>query len=196
MTLIATILAATATLPVFKGFEAPRYQQHDALILRFVNEFNSNPALWAGCSTGQRGSVRKLDPALVKAHMIQETGGSDPISRASWAIDPLQVNVPGDWNRYKAYLGLTKPRHRNEGSRETNIRAGIKYLARKGFGCSGQPALNSPESKFDGWNPALQRYNGRKDSATGGKPYCEVYADKIHKRKGEPGKHVPIQIKK
>jgi len=191
MTIICLALTA---LPVFKGFEAPRYQQHDQLIIRYVNEFNANPALWTGGVGEQTASVRRLDPAMVKAHMIQETGGNDSLSRACWAIDPLQVNVPGDWNRYKAYLGLKKPRHRNEGSRETNIRAGIKYLARKGFGRSGQPAGNRPDSSFDGWSQALERYNGRMQPLKDGRFYCEAYADKIEERKDDPALHVPVDI--
>jgi len=190
MTLLYLIFATT--LPVFKGYEDPRYQQHDELIVRLVNEFNADPEAWAGGADGQRAGP--LDPALVKAHMIEETGGKDPLSRAAWAVDPLQVNVPGDWNHYKTYLGLRKPRHRNEGSRETNIRAGIKYLARKGFGRSGQPAGNRPAATFDGWSPALERYNGRSEKTKDGRNYCVVYADKIDQRKRNPNKHVPVQI--
>jgi len=189
----ATVLFLAAALPVFKGYEAPRYQQHDALIVRLVREFNENPQLWAGNSDDQPDAHR-LDPAMVKAHMIEETGGRDALSRAAWAVDPLQVNVPGDWNHYKAYLGLKKPRHRNEGSRETNIRAGIKYLSRKGFGRSGQPAGNRPDATFDGWPHALERYNGRTLLTTDGRVYCIVYADKIGKRTKDPNVHVPVGI--
>jgi len=191
MTVLA--LLCTTALPVFKGFEAPRYQQHDALIVRLVQEYNADPRNWTGGADGQAQAPR-LDPALVKAHMIEETGGNDALSRAAWAVDPLQVNVPGDWNHYKAYLGLRKPRHRNEGTREKNIRAGIKYLARKGFGKSGQPAGNRPEATFDGWTPALERYNGRTVKAADGREYCTVYADKIKKREKDPDKHVPVGI--
>jgi len=192
MTGVAIIFAAA--LPVFKGYEAPRYQQHDALIIRLVREYNANPKVWAGCADGQ-SVASQLDPAMVKAHMIEESGGNDLLSRAAWVCDPLQVNVPGDWNHYKAYLGLRKPRHRNEGTRENNIRAGIKYLVRKGFGKSGQPAANRPKATFDGWEPALERYNGRSDMMPDGRTYCEVYADKIELRRTDPQRHVPVQIR-
>lgn len=191
-TTVIALLAATS-LPVFKGYEAPRYQQHDALIERLVREYNANPKLWTGSVDGQHVPER-LEPALVKAHMIEETGGNDAVSRASWAIDPLQVNVPGDWNHYKTYLGLKKPRHRNEGSAETNIRAGIKYLSRKGYGRAGQPAGNRPEANFDGWDTALERYNGRMVKTADGKIYCEVYSSKIDKRKKNPTIYVPVEI--
>jgi len=191
----AGIFLLAAILPVFKGYEAPRYQQHDALIVRLVREFNADPTSWVGGVDEQKGVVQKLDPVLVKAHMIEETGGNDPLSRAAWSVDPLQVNVPGDWNHYKAYLGLKKPRHRNEGTRETNVKAGIKYLSRKGFGRSGQPARNRLGASFDGWPTALERYNGRTQQMSDGRQYCEVYADKIELRSKKPEMHVPVQIR-
>lgn len=192
---LTVLLAAAAPLPVFRGYEAPRYQKHDALIVKYVDEFNAKKKTLAGATARQSEGIAPLDPALVKAHMIQETGGNDARSRAAWEIDPLQVNVPGDWNSYKAYLGLRKPRHSNEGSREKNIKAGISYLSRKGFGTAGQPAANRPEATFDGWKTALERYNGRTTETSDGKPYREVYADKIQTRSTDPDTHVPVQIK-
>jgi len=194
--MIATslLLLAATQLPVFRGYEAPRYQQHDDLIIKYVMEFNAKKRAWAGATDEQSEGIESLDPALVKAHMIQETGGSDLRSRAAWAIDPLQVNVPGDWNAYKAYLGLRKPRHSNEGTREKNIKAGISYLSRKGFGKTGQPASNRPDGTFDGWTTALERYNSRQTPTTSGRTYCEVYAEKITNRSEDPDTHVPVQI--
>ncbi len=40
--------------------------------------------------------------------MIQETGGADSRSQAAWKVDPLQVNVLGDWGEEKKFLGLKK----------------------------------------------------------------------------------------
>ena len=186
--------AAKATVPVFKGFENPRYQEHDALIATIVDEFNQNRAKWIGGTARQSQGVPEITAAQVKAHMIQETGGGDVNSRAAWARDPLQVNVPGDWNPYKKYLGLREPRRRNEGSLEKNLKAGIMLLARKGFGVSGQPASNRPEGDFDGWKPALQRYNGRSDKAADGSLYREAYAERILKRASSPTCETPIPI--
>ena len=180
-------------VPVFKGFEAARYQQYDAIIAKIVAEFNRDPARWAGGTAGQAGSIGKITAAQVKAHMIQETGGGDVNSRSAWARDPLQVNVPGDWNPYKKYLGLREPRRRNEGSFEKNLRAGVMLLVRKGFGVSGQPAGNRPDGAFDGWPRALQRYNGRSDKAADGRKYSEAYAERILKRATSSGE-VPIPI--
>ena len=183
----------SAKVPVFKGFEAARYQQYDAIIAKIVDEFNRDPSRWAGSTAGQAGSIQKITAAQVKAHMIQETGGGDINSRTAWARDPLQVNVPGDWNPYKKYLGIREPRRRNEGSFEKNLRAGIMLLARKGFGVSGQPAANRPDGAFDGWPRALQRYNGRSDLAADGRKYSEAYSERI-RRRASSDDEVPIPI--
>jgi len=185
---------SSAAVPVFKSFENSRYQQYDALIVRFVDDFNRNPSKWIGGTAAQGGRVPHLTVAQVKAHMIQETGGGDMRSRTAWAKDPLQANVPGDWNPYKKYLGLREPRRRNEGSFEKNLRAGIMLLARKGFGVSGQPAANRPEGDFDGWTPALRRYNGRSDKAADGRKYSDAYADRILTRASSPARETPIPI--
>ena len=181
-------------VPVFKSFENNRYQQYDAIIARLVDDFNRNPAKWIGGTAAQGRQIPKLTVAQVKAHMIQETGGGDMRSRAAWAKDPLQANVPGDWNPYKKYLGLREPRRRNEGSFEKNLRAGIMLLARKGFGVAGQPASNRPDGEFDGWKPALQRYNGRSDRTADGRKYRDAYADRILQRAASPLRETPIPI--
>lgn len=195
MSALCSSLLLAATLPVFKGYEAPRYQKHDKLIVRLVAEFNKERAGWAGATAEQGEAIGELTPEVVKAHMIQETGGKDAVSRAAWEIDPLQVNVPGDWNSYKSYLGLKKPRHRNEGSLETNLKAGIRYLVRKGFGQSGQPARNRSEGTFDGWHTSRVRYNGRTDLTVTGEVYSEVYAVRIEDRADNPKVTVPVEIK-
>jgi hypothetical protein len=127
--------------------------------------------------------------------MIEESGGNGPVSKAAWAADPLQVNVPGDWGEEKTKLGLSRPAKRNEGSAETNVRAAIKYLARKGFGVSGRPAAVRPKGTFDGWREACRRYNGRRDRTDSDRYYSDEYADKIVKRAKDPNAFVPIEIK-
>ena len=185
----------SSRVPVFSGFEDPRYQKYDAIIARLVADFNRDPAKWTGGTAAQGEKVRGLTAAQVKAHMIQETGGGDVNSRAAWARDPLQVNVPGDWNPYKKYIGLRQPRRRNEGSLETNLKAGIMLLSRKGFGVSGQPAQNRPDGDFDGWETALQRYNGRSDKTATGQKYRDAYADRILLRAEDATRKTPIEIK-
>ncbi len=187
-------VASNKVVPVFKGYENPRYQQYDEQIRQFCEDFNKNPRAWAGATTAQCTGITSITPAQIKAHIIQETGGGDLKSRTAWKYDPLQVNVPGDWSPYKKYLGLRKPRRRNEGSASQNLKAGLMLLVRKGFGVSGQPAANRPSGTFDGWSHALQRYNGRSDKTASGELYRVAYSKRIRSRAENPTVNVPIQI--
>jgi hypothetical protein len=108
-------------------------------------------------------------------------------------VDPQQVNVPGDWSEAKEKIGLEKPTRRNEGTPEQNIRAAIKFLVRKGFGSSGQPAARRPKGVFDDWQTALRRYNGRVDEMVDGRNYSETYADHIVSRAKDPSRFVAIR---
>ena len=184
-----------AGLPVFRGFEDARYQQHDALIAKMTADFNADKAKWCGGNPDQAEKIADLTPAQVKSHMIEESGGNGPRSKAAWSVDPLQVNVPGDWGREKELVGLVKPSRRNEGTAENNVRAAIMYLSRKGFSASARPAAERPKGFFDGWPRALQRYNGRRDRTDTDRWYSEEYADKIMKRASDPDLFVPIEIK-
>jgi len=73
-------------------------------------------------------------------------------------------------------LGLTAPVKRNEGTLDQNLKTAIIWLARKGFGKSGQPPQNRQNAIFDGWQKALERYNGRTVKTTNGKAYSVNYA--------------------
>ena len=190
-----TVAMKDAPIPVFRGFEDARYQEYDQMILRLVADFNAHKADWIGGTPEQASKVANLTAAQVKSHMIEETGGGDRRSRDAWAADPLQVNVPGDWDDGKTDLGLKKPSKRNEGDLETNVRAAIKYLSRKGFGASGRPARVRPSGFFDGWKEALRRYNGRRDRTESGHYYSDAYAGKIIDRAEKPDLFVPIEIK-
>lgn len=183
-----------AGLPIFSGFEDDYYQQHDELILKLVKEFNAAPGVWAGAAEGATVVIPPLRPELIKALMIEESGGKGKRSRAAWARDPLQVNVPGDWAPEKLDLGLHKPANRNEGTLEGNVRAGIMYLVRKGFGVSGQPIAKRPNAYFDSWRVALMRYNGRKERIRDGRSYRVAYADRIIRRSRRPARFVPIAV--
>jgi len=134
----------------FQGFSALRYQQHDQLIARLVKEFNGNKQTFIGASDAQATSLTDLTEELVKSWIIQETGGNDARSLAAWKTDPAQVNVPGDWSGFKQSTGLTAPVKRNEGTVDKNLKAAIIWLARKGFGKSGQPPQNRQNATFDG----------------------------------------------
>ncbi len=179
-------------MTIFKGFEAARYQQHDATIREVVLDFNSNKADRIGCSIEQTLPIPSLDEDVVKAWMIQESGGGDAGSLAAWKVDPVQANVPGDWTDTKTDLGLKKPKVRNEGDLKSNLKAGIILLSRKGFGKSGQKP--KPTGTFDGWKIALQRYNGRTDAGANGKMYSQNYADAIWARAQNPKVAKPIEL--
>ena len=196
MTFAATaLIICVAGVPVFRGFEAPRYQKHDAIIAKCVKEFNRHRGAWADANRNQAKTIPDITAELVKAHMIQETGGADKRSRVAWNGDPLQINVPGDWGEEKKLLGLTKPRQRNEGGAERNIRAAIKYLVRKGFSKSGKPVRLVEEQQFWDWATALERYNSRTVLTASGKKYCVAYADLIIKRAENHDEKVGIEIK-
>ena len=184
-----------AGLPVFRGFEAARYQAHDGLIARLTAEFNADKATACGGTARQAAAIADLSPALVKAHMIEETGGNGPRAKAAWAVDPLQVNVPGDWGAEKELVGLAKPERRNEGTVEQNVRAAIRYLSRKGFSTAARPAAERPKGVFDGWLQALRRYNGRRDRTETDRYYSDEYADKIVRRANNPDLFVPVEIR-
>ena len=196
MTLAATaLILCVAGVPVFKGFEGARYQKHDAIIAKCVREFNRHRGAWADANRNQAKTIPDITSELIKSHMIQETGGADSRSQAAWNGDPLQINVPGDWGEEKKLLGLAKPRQRNEGGAERNIRAAIKYLVRKGFSKSGKPVRLVDEQEFWDWATALERYNGRANQTASGKKYCVEYADLIIKRAENHNEKVDIEIK-
>ena len=188
-------LAAVVAVPVFSGFEKQRYQEHDAIIAKCVREFNRHRGAWADANRDQARTIPDITVEQVKAHMIQETGGADKRSTAAWKVDPLQINVPGDWGDEKSHLGLKKPVKRNEGDLETNIRAAIKYLVRKGFSKGAKPVRVVSAQSFAGWSSALERYNSRTVLAESGKKYCEEYADRIIRRAENPSTKVDIEIK-
>ena len=160
-----------------------------------VAEFNAGKAEWCGGTAAQAAKIEDITAAMVKSHMIEESGGNGPRSKAAWLVDPLQVNVPGDWGREKELVGLVKPARRNEGNVTNNVRAAIMYLSRKGFGASARPAAERPSGFFDGWLRALQRYNGRRDRTDTDRFYSDEYADKILRRAADPDSFVPIEIK-
>jgi len=180
----------------FQGFSTQRYQQHDQLITKLVREFNGNKQNFIGTSDTQVTSLPDLTEELVKSWIIQETGGNDTHSLAAWKVDPAQVNVPGDWSGFKQSAGLTAPIKRNEDTIDQNLKAAIIWLARKGFGKSGQPPQNRQSASFYGWQKALERYNGRTVITANGKAYSVNYAQRIIDRANNPGTQHFIQLPK
>jgi len=147
-----------------KGFDSDRYNEHDQIIIDIVNDINANKETVYGVTKEQATGIPDLDPRLVKAWMIQETGGRAKDSKDAWEIDPLQIKVPGDCGRWKSKLGIgsSAPASENTGELKKNIRAGIIWMVRKGFGFSGQPPKNRVAATFDGLSTALNRYGPKK----------------------------------
>ena len=195
MMVSALALSLLAAVPVFKGYEDARYQVHDKIIAKCVREFNRHRGAWADANRSQAKTIPDITVELVKAHMIQESGGGGRRSLAAWMGDPLQINVPGDWGDEKKLLGLKKPVRRNEGGAERNIRAAIKYLVRKGFSRSGKPVRQVGTQEFWDWAKALENYNARTVATVSGKKYCVEYADVIIRRAENRDRHVGIEIK-
>lgn len=129
-----------------------------------------------------------LTEKFVKLQIIQETGGNDARSLTAWKTDPAQVNAPGVWSGFKQSTGLTAPVKRNEGTVDKNLKAAITWLARKGFGKSGQPPQNRQNAIFYGWQKTLEDYNGKTVKTTNGKAYSVNYVQRIIDRENNPTK--------
>lgn len=184
------------------SYHEGRYAEHDAAIAAAVASFNADKAGFIGATAEQAAAIPDLTTALVKAWFLQESGGSDRRAIEAWAVDPAQVNRPGEWDEHKAALGLRRSRHAHEGSAASNIRAAIAVLARKGFGELGQPPSQRPGAVFEGWQVALERYNGRGELTANGRLYRENYAARILARSGAiaggagnlPGRDLPASV--
>lgn len=187
-------IRAGRRIRIFRGFEDARYQKYDDLIVKLVDEFNADPAPWAGATSEQAATIHALDPSLVKAQMLEESYLMPGRQEAAWNHDPMQVNIPRNWCDWKADVGLKKPTERNTGDPETNIRAGIMYLCRKGFDISGKPAREFPDRRFAGWFSALQRDHSRLDGAAEGRFRNSSYAGRIADRLHNPDNFVPVVI--
>lgn len=179
----------------FKGFDDPRYSDHDRLLRQLLWEFNANKAKFCGCIDKTAAAIPFLTAEMVKAWLIQESGGAG--DKEAWKADPGQVNVPGDWTPEKEELGLTKPTARNQGTLETNLRAALMALCRKGFGTSYKATKGRRESAtFDGWVKALERYNANQKLDANGQPHYKNYCECIVRRSEHPDEYVPIEIPK
>ena len=76
------------SLPQFLGFEDVRYSTYDATILHYTQ--------WVNSVLSEKGipGFRPLDPVLVKAQIVQETGGLR--EKDSFDHDPMQIANKGD----------------------------------------------------------------------------------------------------
>ncbi len=150
-------------LLTFPGYEEQWHQSQDALIRQVVAEFNEEKG-W------EEGDVHYLDPNMVKAWALQESGGHQSIFSGG---DMMQVNNKGDWAKEKTQFGMTKGEQMTP---ESSLRAALAWAYYKGETTRakqgedngegwhdtqrGSKSLPGYESRFTGWKNALEDYNG------------------------------------
>jgi RHS repeat-associated protein len=120
---------------------------NDALIIQAVDFYNDAH----GYGSGDSGY---LTPELVKAWMMEESGGT----QSAFLRDPMQVNNPGDWTDLKSEMGLSKGEAMTRG---ISIAAGLGWLEYKGtpgrMDKFGEYIYTGP---YRGDRNALTNYNG------------------------------------
>jgi len=153
---------------IIKGFEDPVYQQNDYLIAAKVAVFNwkknNDPASLPTCTGPTKHQLKNnanmpvdLDPTLIKAMEIQESGGT--VRNGEYNGDVMTVNYPGDWEKtkdMKRCLGLTQgiaidPR--------TSIDVAINILYLKGLKSDSKGNLEWRDAN-GAWSDAVKNYNG------------------------------------
>ena len=139
---------------------------HDAIFERAADQFNAENGL-------KPGDARYMDPQLMKAWAMVESGGS----KAEFLSDPFQVNKRGDWNKAKKELGLSEGKAPGatlgsyaalrwldmKGHRTTFLKNGTKVVVYRGL-----PA-------------AFMRYNANARTDQNGRPHYENYVEAIKK---------------
>ncbi|SUJ01092.1 RHS repeat-associated core domain [Sphingobacterium spiritivorum] len=124
--------------------------------------------------------IPDLDPTTVKAIAMQESGIGTG-KEANEKKDIMQVNNGvsnfADYSPYKANYGLSKGAVPGP---VTSINAGIKDLATKGFkgGVGYNPKTDQMSFKFQGWDKAINNYNGG-GAAKYGQDYLKSIKDMI-----------------
>ena len=149
-------------------FLSTSHNANDAMIQRVVSAFNASKG-W------DPSHPHYLDPNLVKAWALQESGGHQAIFSSG---DMMQMNNPGDWATGKTkYLGMKQGDKLTPEQTLTHAlhRAYYKGEDTKPMGPDG--ALAGPEwyptsrgskgvkvggyqSTFVGWKKGLTKYNG------------------------------------
>ena len=160
--------AETGPLAEYPAYNQAHHNQHDAMIRRVVTAFNT-------LKRWDPSHPHYLDPNLVKAWALQESGGHATIFSTG---DMMQMNNPGDWAEDKShYLGLNR---RTRLKPEQSLTHALHWAYYKGevtkaLGPNGELAgpgwyrtrrgsrgvsIPGYQSKFVGWETALTKYNG------------------------------------
>ena len=67
-------------------------------------------------------------------------------------------------------------------------------MIRKGFGRAAQMPSNNPDSTFDGYYTAVERYNGRREMTENGNLYTENYVRHIFNRANDPDTYYQVEL--
>ena len=179
-------------LPIFPGYNDNSYRMHDETILASVSKWNAH-------FKNVKGYVA-LDPALVKAVCLQESGSRHDLE--SWLNDPMSLAHEGDigfedlikkdaTHLIPGNTELTKlerepfqhgtwnygivPRQPGKMRIDAglSINEGVHLLCQKGLKFTMQDG--KLEASFRGWDEAVKRYNGGGD-----KQYVKHVMDKYN----------------
>jgi hypothetical protein len=167
--------AAPAPAPASRLRPIPGYPEtgkdswrraNDAIFEKAANDFNAQNGL-------KPGDARYMDPQLMKAWAMVESGGS----REQFLSDPFQVNKRGDFDKAKKKLGLSEGRA--PGSTLGSY-AALRWLDMKGH----RTTILKDGTKvvvYRGLPVAFMQYNGRKTIDKNGEPHYENYLAAIRK---------------
>jgi hypothetical protein len=172
-----------ASLPEFAGYDSPWHQANDALIIEVVQAFNAEKG-WGP------EHENYLDPALVKAWALQESGGHQDVFAQG---DMMQMNVRGDWAPEKQNFGLTGKNEKIDPRKSLEVALRWAYykgeITRAKTGETngegwhdtqrGTKSVPGYESQFTNWDNALDDYNG------GG---VHDYSESINRRMDNAGR--------
>jgi hypothetical protein len=151
-------------LKTFPEFNGEHHNDNDAMIRRVVAEFNAEKGFTPD-------HPHYLDPNLVKAWALQESGGHEDVFTSG---DMMQMNVAGDWAKEKQWFGIANKHEKLDP--EKSLRVALRWAYYKGEITQqkkgdqnsagwhdtqrGTQPFTGYESKFTGWDRGLTDYNG------------------------------------
>ncbi len=138
---------------------------NDAIFEQAAKDFNTEYGL-------KPGDARYIDPQLMKAWAMVESGGS----KEQFLSDPFQVNV-ADWANAKSDLGLVKGKAPGP---KLGTYAALRWLDRKGHKTT-VLKNGTKTTVYLGLARAFMRYNGNSRIDKNGKPHYENYIAAIKK---------------
>ncbi len=138
---------------------------HGAIFERAADQFNTENGL-------KPGDARYMDPQLMKAWAMVESGGS----KDAFLSDPFQVNNIGDWEDSKLRLGLEKGKKPGPA---LSAHAALRWLDKKGHNTIVYKN-GAKTTVYRGLTYALYNYNGRNKIDSNGNPHKYNYVYEIY----------------